>query len=123
MSHQKLCLAAAQRDELICQKYTLDVSVYTPDMFVFLDETGADRQNVRKYGYSLHGIPLKHNTFLVRGERVSGLAFMSVHGLLDISVIKGTTDGDTFYNFVQKHLFLQLLLFDGVNRHSVSDYG
>ena len=89
-------------------------------MFIFLDETGADRRNaLRRHGYSLCGKPLKNNTMLVRGENVSGLAFMSVNGLLDVSVVKGTTDGDTFYDFVQKHLLPQLLPFDGVNPHSV----
>lgn len=120
LTRQKLCLVATQRDEFTRQQYILDVSVYKPEMLVFLDETGADRRNVlRKYGYSLRGIPPKHNTLLVRGERVSGLAFMSVNGLLDVSIVKGTTDGDTFYDFVQKQLLPQLLPFDGVNPHSV----
>ena len=118
-TRQKLCLVATQRDEFIRQRYILDVSVYKPEMFVFLDETGADRQNaLRRCGYSLRGIPPKQNTLLVR-ERVSGLAFMSVNGLLDVSIVKGITDGDTFYDFVQKRLLPQLLPFDGVNPHSV----
>jgi len=102
--------------KFICQEYILDASVYNPAMLVFLDETGADRRSVlRKYGYSLRGIPPKHNTLLVRGEHVSGLAFMSVNGLLDVSIVKGTTDGDSFYDFVQIQLLPQLLPFDGVN--------
>ena len=50
---------------------------------------------------------------------MSRLAFMSVNGLLDVSIVKGTTDGDTFYDFVQKQLLPQLFPFDGVNPHSV----
>ena len=50
---------------------------------------------------------------------MSGLAFMSVNGLLDVSIVKGTTDGDTLYDFMQKHLLPQLLPFNGVNPHSV----
>ena len=90
-------------------------------MFVFLDETGADRRHlIRKYGYSLRGVPLKHEILLARGERVSGrLAFMSTNGLLDVSITKGTTDGDTFYEFVQTRLLPQLLPFDRQNPHSV----
>ena len=89
-------------------------------MVIFLDETGADQRNVlRRYGYSLRGIPLKKNTLLVRGEHVSGLAFMSTNGLLDVSIIKGTVNGDIFYDFVQKYLLPQLLPFNGVNPHSV----
>ena len=119
-TRQKLSLIAIQRDEFIRQQYMIDVSLYEPEMLIFLDETGADRrQLLRKYGYSLRGIPLKKQTMLVRGERVSGIAFMSVNGLLDVSIVRGTTDGDVFYDFVQKHLLPQLLPFDGVNPHSV----
>lgn len=47
----------------------MDVSVYTTDMLVFIDETGTDRRNtVRNYGYSLRGKPLKNPTLFVRGE-------------------------------------------------------
>ena len=89
-------------------------------MFVSLDETGADRHHlIRKCGYSLRNVPLKHKILLARGERVFGLAFMSMNGLLDVSITKGTTDGDTFYEFVQARLLPQLLPFDGQNPHSV----
>ena len=109
-----------QRDEFIRQQFALDVSVYKPEMLVFIDETGADRRNVlRKYGYSVRGVPLQHQTLLVRGEHVTGIAFMSVNGLLDVKISRGSTDGDVFYEFVQKHLLPQLLPFNGVNQHSV----
>ena len=41
-THQNLCLVAKQRDEFICQKYIIDVSLYASEMFVFLYEIGAD---------------------------------------------------------------------------------
>ena len=44
---------------------------------------------------------------------------ISVEGLLDVCVVKGTVDGDAFYDFTQKHLLPQLMLFNGVNPHSV----
>ena len=48
-----------QRDEFLRQQYISDVSVYSPEMLVFIDETGTDRRNgLRKYGYSLRGKPL-----------------------------------------------------------------
>ena len=120
-TRQKLCLVAKQRDEFIHQKYTIDVSIYTSEMFVFLGETGADQRHlIRKCGYSSCGVPLKHNILLARGEQVSGLVFMSMNGLLDVSITKRTADGDTFYEFVQaRHLLPQLLPFDGQNPHSV----
>ena len=81
-------------------------------MLVFVDETGADKRNtLRKYGYSYE--------LLVRGERVSAVACMSSAGLLDVKTVRETTNGDTFYDFVQKHLLPHLMPFDGRNPHSV----
>lgn len=56
---------------------------------------------------------------MVRGERVSAIACISVAGLLDVKTVRGTTDGDTFYDFVQTHLLPHLMPFNGVNPHSV----
>ena len=77
------------------QKFILDMSVYNPEMLIFLDETGADRRDIlRKYGYSMRGKPAERHTLLVRGDRVSAIANISINGLLDIDVMKGTVDGD-----------------------------
>ena len=43
-SRQKLRYVALQRDEFLRQMFILGMSVYDPDMLVFLDETGADRK-------------------------------------------------------------------------------
>ena len=76
-------ISALQRDEFIRQRFINDVSVYNPDMLVFLDETGADRHNIiRKYGYTVRGKRPINSQLLVRGKRVSGLALISVNGLL-----------------------------------------
>ena len=45
-----------------------------------------------------------HQELLVRGEHVTDIALMSVNGLLDVRTSAGTTDGDTFYDFVQKNI-------------------
>ena len=120
-TRQKLRYVALQRDDYLRQKFICDnMSIYDPHMLIFLDETGADRRNLlRKYGYSIRGKPAQKHTLLVRGERVSGIAMISTSGLLDVSVVKGTVDGDKFYDFVLKHLLPQLMPFDGVNAHSV----
>ena len=56
---------------------------------------------------------------LVRGERVSAIACISVSGLLDVMTVKGTTDGDDFYKFVQEYLLPHLMPFNGINPQSV----
>lgn len=57
--------------------------------------------------------------FAARGERISAIACISTAGLLDVMTTKGTTDGETFYSFVQTHLLPHLLPFNGTNPHSV----
>ena len=65
-------------------------------MLIFLDETGADRRVLRKYGYSMRGKPVVNHSLLVRGECVSAVAVISVCGLLDICTVMGSTNSDTF---------------------------
>lgn len=50
-SRKKMKLIATQRDEFTRAIYAAEVSLYNPEMFIFLDETGSDRRNaLRKYG-------------------------------------------------------------------------
>ena len=52
-THQKLKVVAVQQDAFLRQQFMAEVTVYHPEMLVFIDETGADNRNlVRKYGYS-----------------------------------------------------------------------
>ena len=90
-------ITATQRDEFLRKQFISDVSVYNPDMLVFIDETGADRRNLlRSHGYSIRGKPLRNHTLLVRGEHVSAIACISTAGLSDVKTAKGNTDGDIF---------------------------
>jgi len=87
---QKLRITATQRDEFLRQQYASEVSIYIPEMLIFLDETGADRRNkLRHYGYSMRGKPIMNHQLLIQGEHFSGIAFLSINGLLDVKVIRG----------------------------------
>ena len=56
---QKLQITALQWNEHLRQCYIEEVSIYNPDMLIFLDETGADRRNAfRSHGDSMQGKPL-----------------------------------------------------------------
>jgi len=119
-SRQKMKYAALQRDESLRSQFVTDVSIYRLDMLIFLDESGLDkRAGLRKYGYSLRGRPPVCHKMLIRGERVSLIAFMSMAGVLDCQIVHGTVNGDTFYNFVEKFLLPHLMPFNGTNPHSV----
>ena len=66
-SRKKKKLIARQRDEFTRAIYAAEVSLYNPEMFIFLDETGSDRRNaLRKYGYSFQGIPAVSHKLLIR---------------------------------------------------------
>ena len=57
--------------------------------------------------------------FLARGEHISAIGVMSAAGLLDVSIVKGGTDGDAFSSTIQKHLLPHLMPFNGGSPHSV----
>ena len=115
-----LQVTALQQDEFLRQQFMSEVSVYSPEMLVFIDETGTDRRSlVRKYGYSMRGKPLKNHTLFLRGERASAIACISMAGLLDVKTLTGTSDGDAFYSFVHTNLLQHLMLYNGINPHSV----
>ena len=62
-----------------------DVSMYSSDMLVFVDETGTDQRNtIQKYGYSIRGKPAKNHVQFARGERISAIACICNAGLLDV---------------------------------------
>lgn len=95
----------------------MDISLYSPEMLIFLDETGTDQKDkIRRYGYSLCGCPIRKQALLVRGERSSAIALMSTK---DVHITKGTTNGDTFYEFIQRNLLPHIQPFNGTNSHSV----
>jgi len=67
----------------------------------------------------MRGKPNVSHQLLIRGYHLSGLAFISANGLLDIKVVQGTTNSEIFYTFIEEHLLPQLQPFDGINPHGV----
>ena len=116
-SRQKMKLVAKQRDEDLRSAYKLDVSIYSPSMLVFIDETGTDKRDcLRRYRYSLRGKTPSSFKMLVRGERISVIGIMTTNGILDFH---GTTDGAVFLEFIELCLLPCLMPFNGVNPNSV----
>lgn len=117
---KRMQIIAKQRDEKLRRIYREDVSLYQQHMLIFIDETGTDRRDsLRKHGYSLRGIPPKSHRMLVRGERISVIGAMTVHGILDTYVVHGSSDGDAFLDFIEKCLLPHLMPFDGKNPNSI----
>jgi hypothetical protein len=102
-----------QRDDFLRAQFVSDISIYEPEMLIFLDETGSDRRNsIRKHGYSLRGKPLVSHELLIRGQRISAIVFMSMSGMLDCKTVKHSVNGETFYQF---SVLPHLMTFNGVS--------
>ena len=118
-TRQRLFTYALQRDEYLRAQFAVDISLYSPEMLVFIDETGTDwRDTLRKKGYSLRGKPARSQKLLVRGEHISVISALSVEGILVCKVQRGSVSGETFYNFILRYLVPQLRPFDGINPNS-----
>ncbi len=119
-SRQRMKLVAIQRDDGLRAQFVSDVSLYEPEMLVFIDETGSDkRDSLRKYGYSLRGRPAKSHKILSRGKHVSAITMMSTNGILDVDIVHGSVNGAVFSDFVLKFLVPHLLPYDGQNPQSI----
>ena len=83
-TRQKMKYAPLQiRDMRLRSQFVSAVSVYNPDMLIFLDESGLDkRDGMHQYGYSLRSRPPVCQRFLARGTHISLMAFMSTAGVL-----------------------------------------
>ena len=115
-----MTLIARQRDDDLRMLFAMDVSLYDPEMLIFIDETGADRRNLlQRRGYSIRGQPAKSHKLLCRGQHISAIAAMSAKGILDCKIVHESVTGDTFYDFVLSNLIAHLQPFDGNNTHSV----
>lgn len=119
-SRKKLTFRAQQRSEELRAKYLTDVSIFEPEMLIFVDETGSDkRAALRKYGYAPRGRQAVSEKLLVKGKRYSAIAGLHMGGMLDVYVTAENVNADTFYEYVERCLLPYLLPFNGVNPNSV----
>ena len=82
---QSMHHVAIQRSDVLRAKFMAEVSSYDPSMLIWLDETGCDRcHTIRKYGYSIRGLPLSDHRLLVRGIRYTAIPIVSTNGIHDI---------------------------------------
>ena len=86
-TRQAMHHVALQQSDAARAKFMAEISVYDPSMLVWLDESGCDRRNtVRKYGYSLRGMPMSDHRILVRGKRYSVIPIISLEGIHDVYI-------------------------------------
>ena len=119
-TRQAMHHVAIQQSEVCRGRFMAEISMYDPSMLIWLDETGCDGRNtIRKYGYSLRGMPLTDHRLLVRGVRYSAIPIMSMEGIHDVYITEGSVDGENFSEFVRSSLLPILMPFDNINPRSV----
>ena len=119
-TRKKLTKIAMQQSDELRGQFMMEISVFEPEMIVWVDETGSDRRNaVRSYGYSLRGMRAFSRVLRVGGKRLNAIAAMSLQGVEDIYIAEGTVNGDVFEDFTRTTLLPLLQPFNGINHNSV----
>ena len=94
--------------------------MYNPDMFIWIDETGSDRRKeIRRYGYSLRGIPPSCCQPRVSGSRISAIPVMTARGIESVYTTTGSVNGEEFDHFICTHVLPIIMPFDGINPRSI----
>ena len=119
-TRKKVQYIALQQSEVSRAKYMAKVSVFDPKMLIWIDETGSDRRNeIRKFGYSLKGMPARSCQLRIGGKRLSAIPVMTTNGIEDVYITDGSVNGDVFQHFFCKCVLPILMPFDGQNPCSV----
>ena len=119
-TRKKIHHIAIQQSELLRAEFMAMISVYNPEMIVWVDESGCDRRNsARKYGYSLRGLPASDHGIVCRGKRYSAIPVLSLEGIHDVYLAEGSVNGEEFEHFVKECLLPVLMPFNGINSCSV----
>ena len=96
--------------------------MFQRNMFVWLDKSGANRRaSLRKFGYALRGTTPVSHRFLCRRQRVNAIAAITAEGVLTTEFIKGSLNGEKFFDFLRGTLIPKMRAFDGSSSHSVLD--
>ena len=119
-SKKKIRLIATQQSDELRGRYIAEVALYSPNMLIFVDETGCNRKDaIRRFGYSLRGKRCTAKRLLCRGQRVSAVAALSFERILDVKFVRGSLCGEGFSEFVELNLLSHLLPFNGSNPNSI----
>ena len=96
------------------------VSLYYPRMLIRRNESGCERHHsMRKYAYSIRGMPLCDHQILCRGKLYSTIPIISIDGIHDVYITEGTVDGENFIDFIRNCLLSILLPFNNVKFYLV----
>lgn len=97
------------------------ITIYSPEMLAFINENRHRSLKLCAQAWVQYvGKTTEGHTLFVRGEHVCAVARISIVGLLDVKIITGTSDCNTFHNFMQTNLLPHSMPYNGTNPHSVA---
>ena len=111
---------AKQRSDELRAHFMAEMSAYEVEMCIFLDESSCDKRcGIRRYAYTIKGVPPTDKRIFVRGTRYSAIAAMTVKGVQDVVLAEGTMDGERFVDYIESSILPILQPFNGVNHNSI----
>ena len=121
ITRKKIRQVALQRSYSLRGAFRAQCSVFDPDTFVFVDETGSDhRTHIRKYGYALRGVtPEVRRPFLGHGQRVNAIIGICTIGVIAMETTTSSVNADIFFDFARSTLIPNMQQFNGTNPRSV----
>ena len=121
ITRKKIQQIALQRSYTLRGAFRAQCSLFDPDIFVFVDETGIDhRDHMRKYGYALRGVtPEYSRPFHGHGQRVNAIVGISTAGVTAVELTTSTVNTDVFFDFVRGSLIPHMQQFNGTNPRSI----
>ena len=97
-----------------------EISMYNPDMLVWIDEMGsAGRNSIRQYGYSLRGMPAQVHQLQVGGRRLSAVPVLTTGSIEEVYVTLDLRWWNKIWRGLFQGLLPIILPFYGINHHSV----
>ena len=121
ITRKKIRQIALQRSYSLRGAFRAQCSLFDPDVFVFVDETGADhRDHIRRYGYALRGTaPEYTRPFFGHGQRINAMIGISSVGVIAMEITTSSVNTDIFFDFVRGSLIPNIQQFNGTNPRSI----
>ncbi|OQV11280.1 hypothetical protein CLAIMM_15140 [Cladophialophora immunda] len=113
LTRKRITKINIRRDETLVAAFLAEMTRFTPDHLVSLDESAAnERTGDRKYSWSPRGVPCRVRASNRRSTRWSILPALTIDGWLDYEIYHGSFDGDRFLAFMER-LLQQMNAFPG----------
>ena len=121
ITRKKIRQIALQRSYSLHDAFRAQCSLFHPDMFVFVDETGVDhRDHIRRYGYALRGVaPEYTRPFCGHGQRINAIVGISTDGVTAVELTTSAVNTDIFFDFARGSLTPNMQQFNGTNPRSI----